>query len=113
MAIETPGQGLGQRLDLWLWRARFFKSRALAARVAASGAVRIFRNATTIRAAKASFVIKIGDHLSFADASGRVRAVEVLDCGMRRGPAKEAVALYAELASQTPSDDDLGVRTGI
>ena len=80
------------RLDKWLWQARFCKSRALAARLVADGAVRVNSN----RVVKPATPVRVGDGLSFALA-GRVRALRILALGTRRGPAPEAQALYADL----------------
>ena len=80
------------RLDKWLWHARFCKSRALAARLVADGAVRV--NST--RVTKPATPLRVGDGLSFA-LHGHVRAVRVLALGNRRGPAVEARLLYRDL----------------
>jgi ribosome-associated heat shock protein Hsp15 len=80
------------RLDKWLWHARFCKSRALATRLVAAGAVRV--NAVPV--GKPATPVRVGDGLSFA-LSGRVHAVRILALGNRRGPAPEARQLYADL----------------
>lgn len=80
------------RLDKWLWQARFCKSRAIAARLVADGAVRV--NAS--RVTKPATPVRVGDGLSFALA-GRVRVVRILGLGVRRGPATEARSLYDDL----------------
>ena len=90
---DTPSS---VRLDVWLWRARFFKSRSLAAAVVDAGRVRLSRAGQETRLDKASRTVKPGDGVVFA-LNGRLTAVEVLDCGVRRGPAAEARALYASL----------------
>lgn len=81
-----------QRLDHWLWCARFLKTRAAAARFAADGRVRINRQPTM----KAHARVRPGDVLTFV-VGERVRIIEVLALGERRGPAREACALYREL----------------
>ncbi len=81
------------RLDIWLWRARFFKTRALSAKVCESGHVRLERFGQITRVDKSSQAIKPGDRLIFAIGS-RLIDVEVLDIGERRGPAPEAQSLY-------------------
>jgi ribosome-associated heat shock protein Hsp15 len=80
------------RLDKWLWQARFCKSRGLAARLVAEGAVRV----NAARVTKPATAVRVGDGLSFALA-GQVRAVRILALGSRRGPATEARTLYADL----------------
>ncbi len=88
---ETTSEKL--RLDKWLWFARFFKTRSLAATVVASGAVRINGTPTSKRSA----MIKAGDVLTFPkDDHSRVIRIEA--CGIRRGPAPEAQTLYTDMS---------------
>lgn len=84
------------RIDVWLWRARFFKTRSLAARVVEDGRVRLIRDATEVRLDKASRTVRPGDRLVFA-LGGRLTSVQVDALGERRGPAEEARRLYSEL----------------
>lgn len=84
------------RADVWLWRARFFKTRTLAARYVDEGRVRITRAGTEGRLDKPSRVLKPGDQLVFA-LGGRVIAVRIAAFGDRRGPPAEARGLYAAL----------------
>ena len=88
------------RIDVWLWRARFFKSRSLAARFVEDGRVRLSRGGAgaEIRLDKPSRTVKPGVGLVFA-LGGRLVAVRVADVGERRGPATEAQTLYAPLES--------------
>jgi ribosome-associated heat shock protein Hsp15 len=81
-----------QRLDKWLWFARFAKSRSLAAKLIEEGCVRVNRQRTV----KPSMAIKCGDVLTMT-LYGRVRVVEIRSAGERRGPASEAQSLYSEL----------------
>ncbi len=83
------------RLDVWLWRARFFKTRSDASKSAAAGRVRIARPGRQIAAAKASFLVAAGDVITFRHG-GRIYTVEVLDVGVRRGPSEEARGLYRD-----------------
>ena len=84
------------RADVWLWRARFFKTRADAAQMIAAGRIRRLRDAAEVRLDKASRSLRSGDGLVFAH-QGRVVAVRVLAMGDRRGPPAEARGLYREL----------------
>lgn len=102
------------RLDKWLWFARFFKTRSIAAKVAAGGKVRI----NGVHAKKASATVLVGDVLTFAQ-SRRVRVIEIAAIGERRGPASEAAELYVDLSppetARTEGTGDQGVpqaRTG-
>lgn len=82
-----------QRLDKWLWCARFMRQRADCARLAAGGLLRINRQATDKPHAR----LRVGDVVTLALPGGRVRVVEVLALAGRRGPASEAETLYREI----------------
>ena len=84
------------RIDVWLWRARFFKSRALAAKFVDDGRVRLVRPGGDVRLDKASRTVRCGDGLVFA-LGGRLVCVTVDGLGERRGPAVEARALYSPM----------------
>ena len=86
------------RIDVWLWRARFFKTRSLAARVVDEGGVRLVRGKSRVPVDKPSRPIRCGDVLTFAQGPKWV-AVRVEALGERRGPAVEARALYSVLAN--------------
>ncbi|WP_420471443.1 RNA-binding S4 domain-containing protein [Brevundimonas sp. FT23042] len=82
------------RIDVWLWRARFAKTRSLAATMVEKGAVRLTHQGRQVRLDKASRSVHPGDRLVFA-LGGRLFDLEVLALGDRRGPPEEARALYA------------------
>ena len=86
-----------QRLDKWLWFTRLVKSRSLASKLIAAGKVRVNR----VKITKPSANVKEGDVLT-AVIHGRLRVIQVLAPGERRGPAIEAQSLYEDL---TPLDD--------
>ena len=86
------------RADVWLWRARFCKTRTLAAKLVEGGRVRLTRGGQEARLDKAARVVRPGDALVFAIA-GRVHAVRIEGLGFRRGPPAEARALYSDLDS--------------
>jgi ribosome-associated heat shock protein Hsp15 len=90
MVTESmTGKAPRERLDKWLWQARFYKSRALAQNAASSGRVRVNGN----RVEKPGLGIKCGDVLTLP--RGReILAIRVVGFGTRRGPAPEAAALY-------------------
>jgi ribosome-associated heat shock protein Hsp15 len=81
------------RLDIWLWRARFFKTRALAAKACDSGHIRLERNATVSRVEKPAQAVKPGDRLIFT-LGARLFDVTLAGIGERRGPATEAQTPY-------------------
>jgi ribosomal 50S subunit-recycling heat shock protein len=84
------------RADVWLWRARFFKTRSMAAKFIEDGRVRLTRIGIETRLDKPSRTLHPGDQLVFA-LGGRVIAVRVEHGGERRGPAGEARSLYSPL----------------
>ena len=83
----------GVRIDKWLWAARFFKTRALAARACELG--RIQSNA---QPAKPAREVRIGDVLQIRTDSGEFQ-VELLVLSGIRGPAAVAQTLYRETDS--------------
>ncbi|WP_370228692.1 RNA-binding S4 domain-containing protein [Cognatishimia sp.] len=80
------------RIDKWLWHARFFKTRTLAAKVVSGGHVRV--NGAKI--SKPSHSVAVGDVLTFPQAK-RIRVARIEALGDRRGPAPEAQALYFDM----------------
>ena len=80
----------GVRMDKWLWAARFFKTRSLAARACELG--RIESNG---RQAKPSREVRVGDLLQVKNDGGEFQ-VEVLLLSEMRGPAAVAQTLYRE-----------------
>jgi ribosome-associated heat shock protein Hsp15 len=78
------------RLDKWLWAARFFKTRALAAAAVSGGKVHIDRQRT-----KPARGVSIGNHLTITRGSDTLE-VEIVALSDKRGPAKVAQALYQE-----------------
>lgn len=90
------------RLDVWLWRARFLKTRGLAAAFVEKGRVRVTRDGREHRQDRPGRTVRPGDQLVFA-IGGRLHAVRITGCGARRGPPAEARALYEPLAGDDPS----------
>jgi len=84
------------RLDVWLWRARFFRTRTLAADHVRGHGVRLSHNGQTRRIDKPATAIAQGDVVTLA-RGGHITSLEILDLGTRRGPAAEAQALYRQL----------------
>jgi ribosome-associated heat shock protein Hsp15 len=78
------------RMDKWLWAARFFKTRSLAAR-----ACELSRIESNGQGAKASREVRVGDLLQVKNDGG-VFQVEVLALSEMRGPAAVAQTLYRE-----------------
>jgi ribosome-associated heat shock protein Hsp15 len=85
------------RLDKFLWFARLAKTRSLAARLCAAGAVAV-AGQTVLKPGQR---VRIGDVVTVPQ--GRlIRTVRIAALGSRRGPAAEAQLLYTELAPPQP-----------
>ena len=94
MSGGSVAQSSNQRLDRWLWVARFVKSRSLASRLCIAGAVTL--NGMTVR--KASHTIRVGD-IVVVPQGFLIRRIRVKALGGRRGPPSEARLLYDETAA--------------
>lgn len=80
-----------QRVDAWLWAARFFKSRSLAVTAIAQGKIRI--NGQDCR--KPAKVLRPGDRLAI-ERGEECWLIEILGLARQRGPAALAQTLYVE-----------------
>jgi ribosome-associated heat shock protein Hsp15 len=86
----TEASTTALRIDRWLWCARFYKTRSLAAQAVKAGHVRI-----NGQRSKPSREIKIGDSLTILRGLNE-QDVEVRTLPARRGPAREAARCYLE-----------------
>ena len=93
---------INQRLDKWLWCARFFKSRVICQKVILTGKVRM--NGTLI--SKSHAKIKIGDNLSFFQGKD-LKEITVLSFSVFRGPAVEAQKLYQDNSIKQIRDETI------
>ena len=81
-----------QRVDKWLWHARFFKTRSIASKIIKSG--KVFLNEKKIT--KTHAMLSFGSRLIFTQGRNR-REVEVMSMVNNRVSAKESIKLYNEL----------------
>jgi ribosome-associated heat shock protein Hsp15 len=88
------------RFDQWLWAARFYRSRSLAATAIAAGQARLGGERV-----KPAHVVRIGDAVSVRK-EGLVWDVEVLALADRRGPASVAAGLYRETPASLAARDE-------
>ena len=99
---ETTGDHL--RLDKWLWAARFFKTRSLAAEAIAGGRVQV-----NGERAKAARELKPGDQVRVRQGPYEKHVV-VRALSARRGPASDAAALYDETEESRRARETLAER---
>lgn len=92
-AVDAAGP---LRLDKWLWAARFFKTRSLAAAACGGGKVDVNEEA-----AKPAKAVRIGDLVRVTLPGGK-RILKVRALSDRRGPASEARDLYDDLTPPEP-----------
>jgi len=83
------------RIDKWLWAARFFKTRSLAAEAVAAGKVEV--NEERVKPAK---LVQVGDSVSVR-LGPYLHVVHVRAVSERRGPATVAATLYEETAESS------------
>jgi len=89
-ASDAPAAAADMRLDKWLWVARFFKTRGLAAEEIDKGRVRV-----NGQPAKPARSVRVNDRIEIRQA-GTVRELLVLGLAAMRGPATVARTLYQE-----------------
>jgi ribosome-associated heat shock protein Hsp15 len=92
------------RIDKWLWAARFYKTRALAAEAVAGGKVEV--NGERVKRAKA---LQAGDELRIRQPPYDYYIV-VRTLSHHRGPAAEAVLLYEETSESRAAREKLAVQ---
>lgn len=80
------------RIDKWLWHVRLFKTRSLATQAVDGGKVKLDGERV-----KAAHLLRVGQRVSVT-LGDRAIEVEVLALPVRRGPAPQAQACYAETA---------------
>ena len=93
MRMEAPPS---MRIDKWLWAARVFKTRSIAADACDGGKVDV-----NGEAAKPAKHVRGGDHIEITVVGGR-RILKVAGVSERRGPATEARLLYEDLTPPAP-----------
>ncbi len=108
----SPAPKGTQRLDKWLWFARVVKTRTQAAALVTEGRIRI----NTVKTDRPAQPVRPGDMLTIA-LRGRIRVLEVVLPGDKRGGAPEAALLFKDQSPPPPPravdehpDGGLGVR---
>ncbi len=90
---EPTDRSEGQRLDTWLWAARFFKTRQLASTAIDGGKIELNGQSVT----KRGKTVRPGDRLTISKGGMRF-VVDVEGLNQKRGPAAQAEQLYRETA---------------
>jgi ribosome-associated heat shock protein Hsp15 len=90
MSEPETTSAAGIRIDVWLWAARFFKTRSLAKQAVGGGKVEL--NGASCKAAR---TVHLGDRVAVRRGDERME-VDVLGLSSQRGPAPLAQALYRE-----------------
>jgi ribosome-associated heat shock protein Hsp15 len=106
---ETPAQAAlaaadSVRIDKWLWTARFYKTRSLAAAAVEAGQVRV-----NGERAKSARLLRPGERITVRKA-GSQWDVEVIGVGTRRGSASEAAQLYRESEASRAAREEEAAR---
>jgi ribosome-associated heat shock protein Hsp15 len=91
-------QSGAQRIDKWLWHARFARTRGAAQRLALSGHVRVNRD----KVEAASRLVRPGDVLTLALGRG-VQVIRICAISERRGSFEDAQRLYAPIQADGPA----------
>jgi ribosome-associated heat shock protein Hsp15 len=92
------------RLDKWLWAARFYKTRSLAAEAVAGGKVQV--NGERVKRAKP---VQVGDEVRVRQGPYEYQIL-VRGLSARRGPASEAAQLYEEKAESRASREAMALQ---
>ncbi|WP_339931237.1 RNA-binding S4 domain-containing protein [uncultured Brevundimonas sp.] len=91
----------GCRIDIWLWQARFLRTRSLATAFVDRGGVRLTRHGRQSRLDRAARPVQVGDTLVFA-LNGRLVELTIAALGTRRGGSAEARGLYVPVDPTMP-----------
>ncbi|HEV7690537.1 MAG TPA: RNA-binding protein [Hyphomonadaceae bacterium] len=97
---EEQDDDTRMRLDVFLWRARFFKARTSASEAIEASGARIERDGQIRRVDKPASPVEAGDILSFACPAG-IRLIRILLLPQRRGPPAEAALCYEAVEAGT------------
>ena len=100
VAAEDASENASVRFDKWLWAARFYRTRSLAARAAETGQARLNGNPV-----KPAHAVRAGDNVSVRK-HGIVLDVAVLGLSERRGAAAVAALLYRESAGSRAAREE-------
>ena len=90
MTLNSPPPSDSVRLDLWLWAARFYKTRSIAKQAIESGKVEI--SGQHVKAARG---VKIGEQIALRRGEDRFE-IQVIALSEKRGSATIAQTLYSE-----------------
>ena len=102
--MSKQNEELKTRLDKWLWAARFYKTRHLAAEAINGGHIHV--NGTRV---KPSRLLQLGDEIKITKTPFTYD-IMVMGLSVRRGPAKEAQLLYQESQASIDKREELAAQ---
>jgi ribosome-associated heat shock protein Hsp15 len=94
---EVTSSNLSQRIDKWLWHARFYKTRSIAQKQVATGKIRVDREKISSPSRKVS----AGNVLTIT-RDRDIKIIEILGVADKRGPYSEAQLLYNDMSPPKP-----------
>lgn len=94
---EETSSNLSQRIDKWLWHARFYKTRSIAQKQVATGKIRVDREKISSPSRKVS----AGNVLTIT-RDRDIKIIEILGVADKRGPYSEAQLLYNDMSPPKP-----------
>lgn len=94
---EKTSSNLSQRIDKWLWHARFYKTRSIAQKQVATGKIRVDREKISSPSRK----ISAGNVLTITRERD-IKIIEILGIADKRGPYSEAQLLYNDMSPPKP-----------
>ena len=95
------------RIDKWLWAARFYKTRSLAAEAVAGGKVQV--NGERVKRAKP---LQVGDEIRIRQGPYEHHVV-VRELSSQRGPAARALQLYEETAQSRSAREAMALQLAV
>lgn len=99
---KEPQIQTSQRIDKWLWHARFFKTRSIAQKQVVTGKIRVDREKISSPSRK----ILIGNVLTIT-RDRDIKIIEILGLADKRGPFSQAQHLYNDLSPPTPKKQEV------
>lgn len=95
--VEETSNNQSQRIDKWLWHARFYKTRSIAQKQVSTGKIRVDREKISSPSRK----VTTGNVLTITRERD-IKIIEILGIADKRGPYSEAQLLYNDMSPPKP-----------